>query len=79
MTTSLVMFSKHGVEVLDDQMKERLHNLGYAPSYPNVLRSVCSSMSIAGGYTTRLKDYVEEENIFRGRPREQDQVQPVFS
>lgn len=66
--TLLNIFSKRGVEVLDDLVKERLQAQGCAQSLRMVHLSASRSGFGVREYTPCLKEYIEERNFIPDRP-----------
>lgn len=71
-------FSKYGVEVLDDMVKERLHGQDYVLSFRSVSLSVLRSWFAVAGHTLCPKDYLKKEHFISERPEFWNPVRRVF-
>lgn len=77
--TLLGMFSQNGIELPVDLLKEKLQGQYLVQSVKIVCLSVSRSRFAAGGYTSCLKDCVEERRFIRDIPELWSQVRHVLT
>lgn len=71
-------FSNHGVEVLEIPGKEILQDQGCGRFLTKIPLLAWRGGLVVGGNTQCLRNYVEEANLIRGRPRLRNQIRHIF-